>query len=74
MGLVIFSPVASIGLVSRVATAKWFSAAVAVVYPSALADVAIIALIDEATGYQKRRAQNEPRRTLSAYTSTELLP
>jgi hypothetical protein len=40
----------------------------------ALADVAIIALIDEATGYQKRRAQNELQRILAAYILPELLP
>jgi hypothetical protein len=40
----------------------------------ALADVAIIALIDEATGYQKRRAHNELQRILSAYIAPELLP
>jgi hypothetical protein len=41
---------------------------------NALADVAIIALIDEATGYQKRRAHNELQRILAAYISPELLP
>ena len=41
---------------------------------NALADVAIIALIDEATGYQKRRAHNELQRILAAYISSELLP
>jgi hypothetical protein len=40
----------------------------------ALADVAIIALIDEATGYQKRRAHNELQKILAAYISPELLP
>jgi len=40
----------------------------------ALADVAIIALIDEATGYQKRRAHNELQRILRAYIAPELLP
>lgn len=41
---------------------------------NALADVAIIALIDEATGYQKRRAHNELQKILSAYIVPELLP
>jgi len=40
----------------------------------ALADVAIIALIDEATGYQKRRAHDELQKILAAYISAELLP
>lgn len=40
----------------------------------ALADVAIIALIDEATGYQKRRAHNELQQILKAYIAPELLP
>ena len=40
----------------------------------ALADVAIIALIDEATGYQYRRAHNELQRILKSYISPELLP
>lgn len=40
----------------------------------ALADVAIIALIDEATGYQKRRAHNELQKILQAYIAPELLP
>lgn len=40
----------------------------------ALADVAIIALIDEATGYQKRRAHDELQKILKAYIAPELLP
>ena len=44
----------------------------------ALADVAIIALIDEATGYQKHRAQTALRdklnEILAAYISPELMP
>lgn len=40
----------------------------------ALADVAIIALIDEATGYQRRRAHDALQKILSAYISPELLP
>lgn len=40
----------------------------------ALADVAIIALIDEATGYQKRRAHDELQKILRAYIAPELLP
>src|SRR5215472_9890324 len=40
----------------------------------ALADVAIIALIEEATGYQKRRAHDELQRILAAYIAPELLP
>jgi hypothetical protein len=49
----------------------------AAVLLNALADVAIIALIDEATGYQKRRAHNklqeELKKILAAYISPELL-
>jgi hypothetical protein len=41
---------------------------------NALADVAIIALIDEATGYQKRRAHDELQKILQAYVAPELLP
>lgn len=41
---------------------------------NALADVAIISLIDEATGYQKRRAHNELQQILKAYIAPELLP
>ncbi len=41
---------------------------------NALADVAIIALIDEATGYQKRRAHDELQKILKGYISPELLP
>ncbi len=40
----------------------------------ALADVAIIALIDEATGYQKRRENDALQMILKAYISPELLP
>lgn len=40
----------------------------------ALADVAIVALIDEATGYQKRRAHDELQKILTAYVSPEFLP
>lgn len=40
----------------------------------ALADVAIVALIDEATGYQKRREKDELQKILAAYISPELLP
>lgn len=40
----------------------------------ALADVAIIAIIDEATGYQKRRAQNALQAILAAYIAPELMP
>jgi len=40
----------------------------------ALADVAIVALIDEATGYQKRRAHDALQKILRAYISPELLP
>jgi hypothetical protein len=40
----------------------------------ALADVAIIALIDEATGYQKRRAHDALQSILKAYVAPELLP
>jgi hypothetical protein len=40
----------------------------------ALADVAIIALIDEATGYQQFRARDELQKILAAYISPDLLP
>jgi P63C domain-containing protein len=40
----------------------------------ALADVAIISLIDEATGHQKRRAHNELQKLLAAYVAPELMP
>jgi hypothetical protein len=40
----------------------------------ALADVAIIAIIDEATGYQRRRAQNALQTILAAYIAPELMP
>lgn len=39
-----------------------------------LANVAIIALIDEATGYQKRRPRDELQKILAAYISPTLLP
>jgi len=39
-----------------------------------LEDVAIIALIDEATGYQDKRAKDELQTILSAYISPSLLP
>jgi hypothetical protein len=40
----------------------------------ALADVGIIALVDEATGYQQFRARDELQKILAAYISPELLP
>lgn len=40
----------------------------------ALQHVAVIALIDEATGYQEQRPKDELRRILEAYISKELLP
>ena len=40
----------------------------------ALADVGIIALVDEATGYQKVRARDELQKILAAYIAPELLP
>jgi hypothetical protein len=40
----------------------------------ALENTAIIALIDEATGYQRVRARDELQKILSAYISAELLP
>ena len=40
----------------------------------ALADVAIIALIDEATGYQKRRAQGDIQEKLNAILAAYILP
>jgi hypothetical protein len=39
-----------------------------------LAHVGIIALVDEATGYQQDRARDELNRILEAYISAELLP
>lgn len=39
-----------------------------------LAHVGIIALVDEATGYQQERDRNELHRILEAYISKELLP
>jgi hypothetical protein len=39
-----------------------------------LARVGIIALVDEATGYQETRARNELQRILEAYVSAELRP
>jgi hypothetical protein len=41
---------------------------------NALADIAIISIIDEATGYQRRRAHDELQKILSAYIAPELLP
>lgn len=41
---------------------------------NALADIAIISLIDEATGYQRRRAHDELQKLLRAYIAPELLP
>jgi hypothetical protein len=41
---------------------------------SALARVGIIALVDEATGYQAYRARDELQKILAAYISPELLP
>jgi hypothetical protein len=40
----------------------------------ALADVAIIALVDEATGYQQHRARDELQKILAAYVSPDLMP
>lgn len=40
----------------------------------ALADVGIVALVDEATGYQQFRARDELQRILSVYVAEELLP
>lgn len=40
----------------------------------AFARVGIIALVDEATGYQKQRARDELQKILSAYISADLLP
>jgi hypothetical protein len=39
-----------------------------------LADVGIVALVDEATGYQEVRPRDELRRLLEAYVSPEFLP
>ncbi len=41
---------------------------------SALANVGIVALVDEATGYQEVRDRHELERILEAYISEELLP
>lgn len=40
----------------------------------ALSDIGIIALVDEATGYQHEREQDELQKILKAYISEELLP
>jgi hypothetical protein len=40
----------------------------------ALADVGIVALVDEATGYQQYRARDELQKILAAYIAPELLP
>lgn len=40
----------------------------------ALADVGIVALVDEATGYQEYRARDELQKILAAYVSPELMP
>ena len=40
----------------------------------ALADIGIIALVDEVTGYQRARARDELQRILAAYIAPELLP
>jgi hypothetical protein len=40
----------------------------------ALADIGIVALVDEATGYQQYRARDELQKILAAYIAPELLP
>ncbi len=40
----------------------------------ALADIGIVALVDEATGYQEYRARDELQKILAAYVSPELMP
>jgi hypothetical protein len=40
----------------------------------ALADVSIVALVDEATGLQQYRARDELQKILAAYIAPELLP
>lgn len=40
----------------------------------ALADIGLIALVDEATGYQQVRARDELQKILAAYVSPELMP
>lgn len=40
----------------------------------ALADIGIISLVDEVTGYQRVRARDELQKILAAYISPELLP
>lgn len=40
----------------------------------ALADIGLIALVDEATGYQQFRARDELQKILAAYISPELMP
>jgi len=40
----------------------------------ALADIGIVALIDEVTGYQEYRARDELQKILAAYISPDLLP
>lgn len=49
-------------------------AAVSEILVRSLSKVGIIALIDEATGYQYDRARNELQQILRAYISAELLP
>ena len=39
-----------------------------------LAEVGIVAFVDEATGYQKKRSRDELQQILSAYVSPSLLP
>jgi hypothetical protein len=40
----------------------------------ALADIGVLALVDEATGYQRARARDELQRILEAYIAPELIP
>lgn len=40
----------------------------------ALADIGIVSLVDEATGYQQFRARDELQKILAAYVAPELLP
>ena len=58
----------------RLAPTQEHIANAAEILMSGLARVGIIALVDEATGYQEVRERDELRRILEAYVSKELLP
>jgi hypothetical protein len=62
------------GEYARIMTLQGRVIAAADVLMRGLAHVGIIALVDEATGYQQERARDELNRILEAYISPELLP